>query len=208
VNDVEIRAARIRDMEVRAVSRRGGEASSSARPRQARLRLAHLHDRLVAVAAAPRPGTASIAEQWVPDASEEQWITGVWKGAWQSSGAGFDLTELASAMVVAYPDHEGRVYYTAGVQGPVSAAKFGAGMHRELAEGPVPGVEIADMAGGPLHVYSGQLENDQALLLGSGVDPARLAEELRQPGPLQMFGALERAAGADDQTAVVLWGER
>lgn len=220
VNDVEIRAARIRDMEVRAVSRRGGEASSSARPRQARLRLAHLHDRLVAVTAAPRPGTASIAaerwarklleiaEQWVPDASEEQWITGVWKGAWQSSGADFDLTELASAMVVAYPDHEGRVYYTAGVQGPVSAAKFGAGMHRELAEGPVPGVEIADMAGGPLHVYSGQLENDQALLLGSGVDPARLAEELRQPGPLQMFGALERAAGADDQTAVVLWGER
>ncbi len=220
VNDAEVRAASVRGMEVRAVARRGDTASASAGSRRAHLRLAHLHDRLVAVAAAPRPGAASIAaerwarklleivEQWAPDTSDEQWLTGVWKAAWQSSGVGFDPAGLASAMVAAYPDHEGRVYYTAGVQGPATAAKFGAGMHRDLAEGPTPGVEVADMVGGPLHVYSGQLEDDQSLLLGSGLDPGRLAEELRRPGPIQMFGALERVCGADDQSAVVLWGER
>jgi serine/threonine protein phosphatase PrpC len=217
--DAELTAARVQDLEVRAAVRRGNLAAVSARPRRAHLKLAYLHEQLVAVAAAPRPGsdapydaerwTATMLrtiEKWLPGPDMEEWVKGLWQGAFYSAASDLDLDGLASAVLAACPDHEGRIHYTIGVQGPISAAMSGSGIHRDLDEVAAKTVPFNGAVGGPLVVHTGEVEPDQSLLLASGIDPAALARP-RRPGPLEVFGLLEDTGGDDDQLALALWGE-
>jgi serine/threonine protein phosphatase PrpC len=217
--DAELTAARVQDLEVRTAARRGNLAAVHARPRRAHLKLAFLHEQLVAVAAAPRPGSDApydaerwtvtmldIIEKWPPGPNIEKWTAELWQGAFQSTGSDFDLDGLASAVLTACPDHEGRIHYTIGVQGPMTAAKGGSGIHRDLAKVAAKTVPFESNVGGPLAVHSGEIEPDQSLLLASGIDPADLARP-RRPGPLEVFGLLEDTGGDDDQLALALWGE-
>jgi serine/threonine protein phosphatase PrpC len=223
--DAEVSAARVRHIEVRSAARRGAEAAERGVPRSAGVLLSHLHDRLTAVAAAPRPGIGprpgverwrrellEVIERCPPGPSEVEWTLSVWKAAYQSMDQepDFDPSELASAVVTAYPDHEGQVYYTAGVQGPMAAVKIVEGIQQALSQRPGElVVQCEQMPGGSLDLYSGRLAEGQVLLLGGGFGAAAMEETLaRRPGPLQLFDALERQAGPDDAYAVALWGER
>ncbi|WP_026924579.1 protein phosphatase 2C domain-containing protein [Glycomyces arizonensis] len=223
--DAEVSGARVQHVEVRAASRRGAIAAAQGARRSACVLLSYFHDRLVAVAAAPKLGTGpgagaerwarklmEIIEHWPPGPSEVDWTMSVWKGAYQSMERGpeFDPAGLTSTVVTAYPDHEGRVYYTAGVQGPLTAVKTSGGIKQGLWE--LPGELVARYEvdpGSSLDLYSGRLLGSQALLLGGGFDTAAMAETLvDRPGPLQLFGALERQAGPEDGYAVAMWSER
>lgn len=225
LRDAAVSGARVQHVEIRSAVCRGMRAATRGTPRRACVSLLYLHERLVVVAAAPRPGTGpgngaerwtrkllEIIENWPPGSSEVEWTISVWKAASQSLDRDqtFDLTELASAVVTVFPDHEGRVRYTAGVQGPLTAVKTAVRIPRELSQFPDESVDHLEWTqGGSLDLYSGQLHEGQALLFGGGFDTVAMAETLAQrPGPLQLFNALGQQPGSEDGYAVAIWGER
>ncbi|MCD0445246.1 protein phosphatase 2C domain-containing protein [Glycomyces sp. A-F 0318] len=223
-HDVEIRAGRLRGLEVRAVSSRGLEAAREGRRRRARTVLFERAGRLVAITAAPTgvDATADHVGPWVaavreavegfpPDHPSSEWMPNLWSLAVRAFDAtpGARLDEVATAVLCAEPSPGGAVDYELALAGPVSAAIFGAGIHQELGTIRAPEHRWGTGPGEvPCRVHVDRLTPDQGLLLTVGVDPARFARLPERPGPLEAYGVLEGERAEEDQLALVLWGER
>jgi hypothetical protein len=223
-HDIEVRAAQLRGLEARAASRRGRKAANGGRPRRVRAVMFERAGRLVAVTAAPTidDGTADQAGRWIaavreavedfpPDYPSPEWISLLWSGAVRrlAESPGTDLGQVATAILAAESAPGGAVDYELAVAGPMAASLFGAGIHQDLETMRTPDTVLGTGPGEtPCRIHVDRLGADQALLLTSGVDPARFAQLQERPGPLGTAWVLESERAEADQLALVLWGER
>ncbi|GAA1674131.1 hypothetical protein GCM10009830_20620 [Glycomyces endophyticus] len=217
--DLELRAGRHGDIEVRAAVAGSDLSKASGIPRRSRILIAAHADRIVAIVAAPIVlGAERTVERWTstlqaavelmpPDQPSEDWTVLPWTHAVRTlrDDPEIHLDAIAAALICVEPT-AGSVHYTLSLSGGPSALIAGDGIQQSLGE---PRRVFTGTAGEPeMRLYADHLDEDKTLLLTYGLIPALIDRVHLRPGPLQTIDLLGRGTAQRERFAVVLWGER